>query len=97
MLQDHVPPACLDDLDLKAIAKVTEGHVACDLVSIVERAIHMHKMMLGGRSTGRSYAKSARFFSFFYPLACLSVCKQHYLKSYELIAMKFCRGSRVVK
>ena len=27
-------------------------------------------------------------------LVCLSLCKQHYLKSYEQIATKFCGGVR---
>ena len=53
ILHDRVSPAALDDLDLEAIAKVTEGHVARDLVHVVERAVHVHRMTSGGRANGK--------------------------------------------
>ena len=34
---------------------------------------------------------------FLVAMVCLSVCKHHYSKSYEWIAMKFVEGSGVVK
>ena len=40
-----VKTECIDHLDLDSVAKATEGHVARDLCSVVERAVHAHRMV----------------------------------------------------
>ena len=40
----QVAVSCLNDLDLEALSRQTEGYVARDLETVVDRAVHAHLM-----------------------------------------------------